>query len=65
MSGATTGSEMLKQALANRPIVESTWEGGPPTGIDPKFCKLYGCPPQGDAEYHRGQCSSLEEPDTL
>ena len=45
MSGATTGLEMLKQALANWPILESTLEGGPPTDIDPKFCRLYGCPP--------------------
>ena len=64
MSGATTGLEMLEQALANWPIVESTWGGGPPTEIDPKFCKLYGCPPKGDTAYYRGQCWSLDEPDT-
>ena len=55
---------MLEQALANWPILESTWEGGPPTDIHPQFCKLYGYPPQKDAEYYRGQCSSLEERDT-
>ena len=64
MSGATTGLEMLEQALANWPVLKSTWEGGPPTGIDQQFCKLYGCPPQGDAKYNRGRCSSLKEPDT-
>ena len=44
--------------------LESTWEGKPPPNIDPKFCKLYVYRPQGDAKYYRGQCSSLEEPDT-
>ena len=63
MSGATTGLEMLQQVLANWPILESTWEGEPPTDIDPTFCKLYGYTPQGDAEYYRGQCLSLEEAD--
>ena len=33
MSGATTGLEMLEQALPNWPILESTWEGEPPTDI--------------------------------
>ena len=64
MSGATTGLEMLEQALANWPILESTWEEGSQTGIDPKFCNLYGRPPQRDNQYYRGQCSSFEEPDT-
>ena len=64
MSGATTGFEMLEQALANELILESTSEGGPPTDIDPKFCKLYRHPPHNDAEYYQGQCSSLEGPDT-
>ena len=64
MSAGTTGLEMLEQALANWPILESTWEGGPRTNIDPTFCKLYGYPPQNDAEFYRGQCASLEEPDT-
>ena len=59
MSGATTGLQMLKQALANWPILETTWQGGPPPGIDPTFCKLYGPLPQGNAEYYRGQCSGL------
>ena len=45
MSGATTGLEMLQQALANSSILESTWEWEPPIGIDTKFCKLYGSPP--------------------
>ena len=55
--------EMLEGALANWPILESTWEGGPPTNIDPKLCKLYGYHPQDDAEYFQQQCSSLEERD--
>ena len=55
---------MLQKALANWPILESTWEGGTSTKIDPNLCKVYGCPPQGDAAYYQGQCSSLEEPDT-
>ena len=64
MSGATTGLEMLEQALANWPVLESTRGGGPPPRIHPKLCKLYGPPPPGNAEYCRGQCSGLEEPDT-
>ena len=64
MSGATTALEMLEQALANWPILESTWQGGPLTDIDPKFCRLYRTPLQDDAEYYQGQCSSLEGPDT-
>ena len=63
MSGATTGLEMLVQALANLPVMESTREGGPPARIDPTFCKLYGPPPQGDTEYYQGQWSGLK-PDT-
>ena len=63
-SGATTGLGMLEQALANWPILQSTWEGGPLTDIAPKLCGLYGHPPQNDAEYYQGQCSSLEGPDT-
>ena len=55
---------MLKEALANWPILESTWEGGPPTYIDGKPCNLYAYPPQNNADYYRGQCSSIEEPDT-
>ena len=64
MSGATTGFEMPEQAPVNWPILESTRGGGPPPRIDPHLCKLYGPPPQGDVEYYRGQCSSLEVPDT-
>ena len=64
MSGATTGFQILDQALGPLAFPGATSEGGPPTGIDPKFCKLHGCPPQGDAEYYRWQCLSLEEPDT-
>ena len=63
-SGAATGLEMLEQALANWPVLESTRGRGPLPRIHPKLCKLYGPPPQGDAEYYRGQCSGLEEPDT-
>ena len=40
MSGATTGWEMLEQAPANWPIVESTWEGGPWTSIDRKTLQV-------------------------
>ena len=64
MSGATTGLEMLEQALANWPVLESTKGGGPPPRIHRKLCKLYVSPPPGNAEYYRGQCSGLEEPDT-
>ena len=64
MSGATTGLETLQQALANWPVLESTRGGGPPTCIQPKHCKLYRPPPQGDAKYYQGPCSGLEEPDT-
>ena len=64
MSGSTTGLEMLEQALANWPVLELTRGGGPSSCIHPKFCKLYGPPPQGDAEYHGRQCSGVEEPDT-
>ena len=64
MSRATTGLETLEQALANLVTVESTWEGGPATDIYPTFCKLYGQPPQSNAEYYQGQCSSLKGPDT-
>ena len=42
----------------------ANWEEGPPTDIDRKFRKLYGYPPQNNAQYYRGQCSSLQEPDT-
>ena len=54
---------MLERAQANRPILELTWEGRPPSDIDPKLCNLYGYPPQNDAEYLRQQCTSFEEPD--
>ena len=63
MSGGTTGLEMLERAMANWPILELTWEGGPPTDIDPKLCKLYGYPPQD--EYLRQQCTRFREPDAL
>ena len=64
MSGATTGLEMLEQALANWPVLESTRGGGPPPRIHPTSCKLYGAPPPRDAQYYREQCTGLEEPDT-
>ena len=64
MSGATTGLEALERALAGWPVPESTKGGGPPPRMHPKLCKLHGPPPPGDAEYFRGQCSSLEESDT-
>ena len=64
MSGATTGLKVLERALAGWPVLESTKGGGPPPCMHPKPCKLYGPPPPGDAEYYRGQCSSLEESDT-
>ena len=62
MPGGTTGLEMVERALANWPILESTWEEGPPTDINPKVCKLYGYAPQDDAKYLRQQCTSYEEP---
>ena len=51
MSGGTKGFGILERALANWPILESTWEGGPTTDLDPQLCKLHGCPPLDDAEY--------------
>ena len=63
MSGATTGLEMLGQALAIWPVPESAKGGGPPPRIHPKLCKLYRFPPPDDADYYRGRCSSLEKPD--
>ena len=64
ISGATTGLEVLERALGGWPVLESTKGGGGPPAIGPKLCKLYGPPPVGDAEYYRGQCSSLVESDT-
>ena len=63
MSGGTTGLGILQRALANMPVPASTWEGGPPTDIDPKLCKLHGCPSPDDAEYLRQQCQDVWEPD--
>ena len=54
---------ILERALANWPILESTWEGGPPTGIDPKLCQVRGRPPPDDAEYLQQQCNNVWEPD--
>ena len=51
MSGGTRGLEMFERALANWPILESPWEGGPRTDIGQQLCKLYGYPPQNDAKY--------------
>ena len=64
MSGANTGLEVLEQALAAWPVPESTNGGGSQPRMHPKPCKLYGPPPPVDAEYYRGQCSTLEESDT-
>ena len=47
MSGGTTGSGILERGLAHMPVIVFTWEGGPPTDIDPKRCKLCGCPSPG------------------
>ena len=58
ISGATTGLEVLEQALAGWSFPEST-KGGTPPRMHPKLCKLYGPPPPVNAEYYRGQCSSL------
>ena len=63
-SGATTGLEALQRALASWPLLGSIKGGRPPSCKHPKLCKLYRPPPPGDAEYYRGQCSSLEESDT-
>ena len=64
MSGATTDLEVLGRALAVWPVPESTKGGGLPLRMHPKLCKLNGFSPPVDAEYYRGQCSSLEESDT-
>ena len=64
MSTATAGLEVLEQALAGWSVLESTKGRGPPPSMHPKLCKLYGPPPPGEAEYYRGQCSSLDESDT-
>ena len=63
MTKGTTGLGMLERALANMPVLVSTWEGGPPTNVDPKLWKLLGCPPPDDAEYLRQQCQDVWEPD--
>ena len=63
MSSGRAGLEILERALASWPILEWTWEGGPPTDIGPKLCKLYGYPPQHDAQYLRQQCTNFWEPD--
>ena len=63
MSGGTLGSGVLQPALANMPVLEATWEGGSPTGIDTKLCKLSGCPLRDDAKYLRQQCQNACEPD--
>ena len=55
---------MLEGAPTKWPILEWTSEEGPPTDIEPKFCKSYGYPPEDEAKYLRQQCTSLEEPDT-
>ena len=64
ISGATTGLEVLERALAGWPFPESTKGGGTPPRMHPELCKLYGPPPPVDAEYYRGQCSSLAESGT-
>ena len=64
ISGATTGLEVLERALAGWPVPELTSGGGPPPRMQPKLCKLYGPLPPVDAEYYRGQCSSLAESGT-
>ena len=64
ISGASTGFEVLERALAGWPVPEWTEGGGPPARMHPRLCKLYGPPPPVDAEYYRGQCSSLKESDT-
>ena len=62
--GATTGFEVLERALAGWPVPKSTKGGGTPPRMHPKLLKLYGPPPPVDAEYYRGQCSSLAESGT-
>ena len=63
MSGGTTGLGILEQALANMPVLVSTWEGGPPTDIDLKVYKVPGCPAPDDVEYLRQQCQDVWQPD--
>ena len=64
ISGATTGLEVLEQALAGLPVPESIKRGRTPARMHPKLCKLYGPPPPVVAEYYRRQCSSLAKSGT-
>ena len=64
ISGSTTALEALERALANWLVPESTQGGRTPPRMHPKLCKLYGPPPPVDAEYYRGECSSLAKSGT-
>ena len=46
MSGGTTGLEMLEEALANWPMLESTWEGGPQPALTPNVVRYRGTLPR-------------------
>ena len=68
MSGATTGLEMLEEALANWPILESTWEGRPRPRIDQKFASRTGVRPRATPNTIEGSArawNSLIHPQIL
>ena len=46
MLGATTGLEMFHQALANWPILVSTWVGGPRPTLTQNFASCTGTLPR-------------------
>ena len=62
-SRGKTGRRILERAVANMPVLVSTWEGGPPTDVDFGLYKIPVCPPPDDAEYRRQQCQDVWEPD--
>ena len=63
MSGGRTSLGVLDPALANIPVLTSTWKGGPPTDIKPKSYQMPGYLPQGDAQYFRLLCVRPEPDD--
>ena len=63
MLGDWTGLGILEQALANIPVLVSTWGRGPLTDIDFKLYKITGRPPRDDAEYLPQQLCQPCEPD--
>ena len=57
MSAGKTGLGTLERAIATMHLLLPTWEGGRPTDIDPKLCKLHG------HLYLQQQCQDAWEPD--